>query len=123
VDSGLIVVLAVLAAVLGGGIAVLLMLRRGRVRSRIDDPTVSEFAALPEAERCDVVFAAAALEDEDSAGLLRSALDDPSEAVALAAARGLLNRGLAPTVDEYLQRHPGDRTRRLSQTLALISQR
>jgi HEAT repeat protein len=123
-DVGVVVLLAVVAiAVAGTIIAVFATRRRAGAGPQAADPTVRAFATLPEAERCDMIFAAEALEDEDSATLLRSALDDPSEAVALAAARALVGRGQAPAVDEYLERHPGDRSRRISQTLALISRR
>jgi hypothetical protein len=97
---------------------------RRRAREPMDvDPTVAEFAALPEPARCDMIFAAATLEDDGSAKLLRFALDDPSEAVTLAAARALVGRGLAQTVDDYLERHPGERTERLSRTLSLFLER
>jgi hypothetical protein len=114
---------AIAIAVAAGIIAVFAARRRARARPQPADPTAYEFATLSEAERCDMIFAAEALEDEDSATLLRAALDDPSEAVALAAARALVGRGQASAVDEYLERHPGDRTQRISQALALISQR
>jgi len=116
-------VLAIVAIAIALGIAASIAFGRRPSKPANADPTASEFAALPEPARCDMIFAAASLEDEDSAKLLQFALDDPSEAVTLAAARGLLGRGLAQSVDDYLQRHPGDRTERISRTLTLISQR
>jgi hypothetical protein len=119
----LVVVAVAVAVAVAVGIYLLAKSRRRARKEPGADPTVSEFSALPEPARCEMVFAAASLEDEGSVMLLRFALDDPSEAVTLAAARALVGRGLAQTVDEYLERHPGDRTERIARTLALISQR
>ena len=79
-----------------------------------------EFAGLPEPARCDLVFAVADLRDERSQRLLEHALDDPSEAVALAAAHALLARGSADALEAYAQRHPGERSERLARTLELL---
>jgi chitodextrinase len=80
----------------------------------------SEFAGLSESARCDLIFAVADLEDERSEQLLHHALDDPSDAVALAAAHALAQRGMASSVSEYAHRHPGDRAHRILQTLAFL---
>lgn len=103
-------------------------LRAGRARRPALQPAKSwaqdagdEFVGLSEAERCDLIFAVAALEDERSQRLLESALDDPSEAVALAAARGLARHGASSTVERYLAARPGDRARRISQTLEFLA--
>jgi len=80
-----------------------------------------EFSTLSESARCDMIFALTALEDERSERLLEHALDDPSEAVALAAARALVTRGQARLVDRHLTAHPGERAERIAHTLALIA--
>jgi hypothetical protein len=72
-----------------------------------------EFDRLSAAERCDLVFAVAALEDDASRGLLLRALDDPAEAVALAAARSLAQRGEGAILDRYLAQRSDERTRAL----------
>ena len=72
-----------------------------------------EFAALSDAERCDLIFALAALDDEDSRRLLVRALDDPSEAVALAAARGLARHGVSEPLERYLLECSNERARTL----------
>jgi HEAT repeat protein len=80
----------------------------------------AEFAALSEPARCDMIFAVAALDDDRSSELLERALDDPSEAVALAAAHALAGRGSSPVVERYLASHPGERADRIAGTLALL---
>src|SRR5271155_668675 len=52
-----------------------------------------EFAGLSETARCEMIFAAGALDDERSQRLLEHGLGDPSEAVATAAAHALASRG------------------------------
>lgn len=81
----------------------------------------NEFAGLAEAARCDLIFAVADLDDERSAHLLAHALDDPSDAVALAAAHALARRGAAQTVEQYARQHPGERSERLARTLELLN--
>ncbi|HUA08539.1 MAG TPA: hypothetical protein VMA98_04640 [Candidatus Acidoferrales bacterium] len=80
----------------------------------------AEFAGLSEAARCDLVFAVAALDDERSQKLLEHALDDPAEAVSLAAAHALAGHGRRSLVDAYLSSHPGARADRIAQALALL---
>lgn len=79
-----------------------------------------EFAGLSEAARCDLVFAVAALDDERSQKLLEHALNDPAEAVSLAAAHALAGHGRRPLVDSFLASHPGARADRIAQALALL---
>lgn len=80
----------------------------------------AEFAGLAESARCDLIFAVSGLGDERSQQLLVHALDDPSDAVALAAAHALARRGESTAVDEYVSRHPGERSERLARTLELL---
>ncbi len=79
-----------------------------------------EFAGLTESARCDLIFAVADLRDERSEQLLVHALDDPSDAVALAAAHALARRGETAAVNDYAERHPGERADRIVATLALL---
>jgi HEAT repeat protein len=79
-----------------------------------------EFAGLSESARCDLIFAVADLQDARSQQLLLHALDDPSEAVVLAAAHALARRGQGAVVQEYAQEHPGERAERIVRTLALM---
>lgn len=79
-----------------------------------------EFAGLSESARCDLIFAVADLQDERSQQLLLHALDDPSEAVALAAAHALARHGKADAVQSYANEHPGGRAERIVRTLALM---
>jgi|GEM_PF-1957858 len=80
----------------------------------------AEFAGLAESARCDLVFAVSDLDDERSQQLLLHALNDPSDAVALAAAHALARRGAGGAVHEYTAQHPGDRAQRIVETLALL---
>lgn len=80
----------------------------------------AEFAGLSEPARCDLIFALADLDDERSQRLLSHALDDPSDAVALAAAHALMRRGDSQTLTQYTHRHPGERSERLARTLELL---
>lgn len=130
-----VVVALVVVIIVGGAIAIYAFLaprRRAqvqtaeerpdeRVQTGWNDTTALEFSTLPETARCDMIFAVTSLDDDRSAKLLRHALDDPSETVALAAARALSERGLGAAVDEYLARHPGERAERIAQTLSLLT--
>jgi hypothetical protein len=78
------------------------------------------FDSLSESGRCDLIFAVAPLGDERSKNLLMRALDDPSETVALAAAHALTVSGREDALEQFLERHPGDRTARIAQTVALL---
>lgn len=83
----------------------------------------SELAGLSESDRCDLVFAVAALGDDASRALLERALGDSSEAVALAAAHALARRGGLASVEQYFTRHPGVRADRIAATLTLLETR
>jgi hypothetical protein len=80
----------------------------------------AEFSGLSESGRCDLVFAVADLNDDRSFTLLLHALDDPSDAVALAAGHVLIKRGAADEVDRYIGCHPGERAQRLQSALLLL---
>ncbi len=110
------------------GVAIGFARRGGRVRAPSVSPVESwsgaagpEFAALSEAERCDLIFAVAALEDVPSQALLERALDDPSEAVAIAAARALVRQERAGALAAYLAAHPGERAQRIARTSELFA--
>ena len=79
-----------------------------------------EFGALPESARCDLIFSMGAIDDEASRSLLLHALDDPSEAVALAAASAFARAGSIGEVHRYASERPGHRTHALLQTLAML---
>lgn len=80
----------------------------------------AEFAGLSESARCDLIFAVSDLVDDRSQRLLLHALDDPSDAVALAAAHALARRGSRDIVTGYAQEHPGERAQRIVETLSLL---
>lgn len=79
-----------------------------------------EFAGLSESARCDLIFAVGTFDDERSSRLLEHALDDPSEAVATAAAHALASSGRIATVDRYLAAHAGERADRIADVIALL---
>ena len=81
----------------------------------------SALAGLSEAERCEVVFAMATLDDDESREHVRTALNDPSETVALAAAHALASSGHIAAVNAYAQANPGPRSQKLLDTIALLS--
>jgi hypothetical protein len=108
--------LAVLIAAIAG-----LAYARARRRPKADaGGSIAEFANLSEAERCDFVFAIAALEDPSSLRLLERALDDPCEAVALAAAHALTTSG-STMPERFFAAHPGGRTDRIAASLELLA--
>ena len=124
----MIVAAAVVAAVSIVTVLAVMAMRAKRqavvVRHAADDTWAgeagSEFAGLSESERCDVVFAIGALEDDASWPLLERALRDSSEAVALAAAHALTRRGNGESVERYLAANPGDRASRISSALEVL---
>lgn len=79
-----------------------------------------EFAGLSESARCDLIFAVAHLDDDRSHQLLVHAMDDPSDAVATAAAHALAQRGSNEVVQQYAHEHPGERAERIVQTITLL---
>ena len=91
-----------------------------RVETDWSNEVAQEFAGLSEPARCEMIFAAAALDDDRSQRLLEHALDDPSEAVATAAAHALATRGSASVVQTYLGAHAGERADRIARTLSLL---
>ncbi len=99
--------------------------RAAAVRAPGDDTWIgdagSDFAGLSESDRCDVVFALGALEDDASQPLLERALGDSSEAVALAAAHALTRRGGTARVERYFAANPGERASRISAALDVLS--
>ncbi len=80
-----------------------------------------EFSGLSETARCELVFAVAALDDAPAHRLLLAALGDSSEAVATAAAHALARSGNLADVQAYASEHPGPRTERILQTIALLA--
>lgn len=122
-------VVAVLVAVVAiGTVAAILSKRAVRRPIAVPEPGTGdwtdaaghEFGGLSEPARCEMIFAIAALDDPRSLPLLERALADPSETVALAAARALAGRGGAAMVERYFAAHPGERAARIAGTLALM---
>ena len=72
------------------------------------DVLLDEFGNLSNSERCDFIFAIAAL-------------DDPCEAVALAAAHALTMAGSATRLERFFAEHPGGRTDRIAASLELLA--
>jgi hypothetical protein len=124
----LIVTLLVVAAI---ALAIVLatVLRRQRPAVYALPPPASwltavgeDFAALSEAERCDLIFAVAALEDDDSSeALLARALSDPSEGVALAAAHALARRSGVQTLERHLLQCASERARSLRLLVEILN--
>ena len=129
-----IVIILVAILVIGAGIGIIAVAAPRRsaaeLRKREGPPVQTttdwtneageEFAGLTESARCDMVFAVAALDDERSQRLLVHALNDPAEAVSIAAAHALAGSGRRTIVAEYLGSHPGLRADRIAQALALL---
>jgi hypothetical protein len=80
-----------------------------------------DFGDLSEAERCDYVFALSALDDPGSFDLLRRAMDDPSDVVAIAAARSLVLAGRRDEVDALLAGRGDPRSQRIASALELLA--
>lgn len=80
-----------------------------------------DFGDLNEAERCDYVFALSALDDPANAERLRHAMDDPSDVVAIAAARSLVLAGRRAEVDALLARRGDPRSQRIASALELMA--
>jgi hypothetical protein len=53
--------------------------------------------------------------------LLERALDDPCEAVALAAAHALTMAGSSTRLERFFAEHPGERTDRIAASLELLA--
>lgn len=122
-------VVVVLAAVVAIG-AVAAILWRRTVRRPVAVPEAGtgdwtdaaghEFGGLSEPARCEMIFAIAALNDPRSLPVLERALADPSETVALAAARALAGHGGGAMVERYFAANPGERAARIAGTLAIM---
>ncbi len=80
----------------------------------------AEFAQLPEASRCDLLFSIEERSDDRSAALLAYALTDPSEVVATAAAHALITRGQRETAERYLATCDDERKRSMARTLRAL---
>ena len=80
-----------------------------------------DFGDLSEAERCDYVFALRALDDPESVDLLRRAMNDPSDVVAIAAARSLVIAGRRDDVEALLVRLDDARSHRIASALELLA--
>lgn len=85
------------------------------------DSALREFDALGDAARCDFVFAVGALPDERTRRILLHALDDRSEAVALAAAHVLARAGALDDVRRAVAHQDPARREALMQLLSVIT--
>lgn len=93
-----------------------------RPRRKSDaDLLIDEFGKLSNAQRCEFVFAVATLDDPSSLRLLELALDDPCEAVALAAAHALTTAGRTAPLERFLSEHPGGRAESITASLELLA--
>jgi HEAT repeat protein len=93
-----------------------------RPRRKSDaDLLIDEFGKLSNAQRCEFVFAVATLDDPSSLRLLERALDDPCEAVALAAAHALTTAGRTAPLERFLSEHPGGRAESITASLELLA--
>jgi HEAT repeat protein len=108
-------------AVLIAGIAALAYTRARRRPKGDADGLIAEFGNLSDAERCDFIFAIAALDDPSSLRLLERALDDPCETVALAAAHALTTAGSTMPLERFFAANPGRRTDRIAASLELLA--
>jgi hypothetical protein len=114
-----IVTVSILVAVLGIVGALVYARLRHRPKKESDELS-ARFDDLSEAERCDFVFAIAALDDSSSTRLLERALDDPCEAVALAAAHALASVGGSATLQRFFAQR-GARAERIARSLELLA--
>ena len=93
-----------------------------RPRRKSDaDLLIDEFGKLSNAQRCEFVFAVATLDDPSSLRLVERALDDPCEAVALAAAHALTTAGRTAPLERFLSEHPGGRAESITASLELLA--
>jgi HEAT repeat protein len=116
----LVLAASLVFAVLIAAIAALAYARTRRRPQRNAD-VFDEFGNLSNAQRCDFIFAIAALDDPSSLRLLERALDDPCEAVALAAAHALTMAGSTTRLERFFAEHPGGRTDRIAASLELLA--
>jgi HEAT repeat protein len=111
------IVAAVVAALLAA--AVVLGLRSRAKKMLV--PALDDEFALAEPERIDLIFALGALGDESAIARLVRALDDPSEAVALAAARALTSAGDAGRLERFLAEPRSERAARIAHGLETLA--
>lgn len=112
-----------LGAVVAIALVVIIALTLARRQSASQPPAAAapdEFASLSEPERCDFVFALGALDDPSAMRLLERALEDPCEAVAVAAAHALVGAGRRERLEHFLASSSGERSQRIAATLALL---
>lgn len=85
------------------------------------DAAGAEFDTLSESARCDFIFALGALPDDRARGILMRALDDRSEAVALAAAHVLLRSDGIDAVRQHVASQDPVRRAALMQLLSVMT--
>jgi hypothetical protein len=110
-------IVVVVAAI---GLAIFAFVRRPAAAVAVALPA-DDFAQLDEAERCDYVFALSALDDPVNASLLLRAMDDPSDVVAIAAARSLVLAGRRDEVDALLAQRKDARSIQIASALDLLA--
>jgi len=115
-----LILLAIL--VIGIAIGAYALLAPRKVAAIVPPSAAPSAAAMSEAQRVDAVFATGALESDESTAYLVAALDDPSEAVALAAAHALAGSGRSAALQAYLRNDPGARSDRLRDTVDALQQ-
>lgn len=81
----------------------------------------AEFDSLGDSARCDFIFGISVLEDERTRSLLFHALDDRSEAVALAAAHVLARSGNIDEVRRHVATQDPSRRDALMQLLSVMT--
>lgn len=81
----------------------------------------AEFDSLGDSARCDFIFGIGVLEDERTRSLLFHALDDRSEAVALAAAHVLARSGSIDEVRRHVATQDPSRRDALMQLLSVMT--
>ncbi len=115
----LLVAASLFAVLLGVVAAIAYALLRGRRKEERGELS-AQFDKLSEAERCDFIFAIATLDDRSTMRLLERALDDPCEAVALAAAHALVATGSTDTLQRFFAQR-GPRAERIAASLELLA--
>lgn len=110
-----LIALALIVAGLAIGAYAAFAPRRPAVATAASQPGAP--AQLSEAQRVDAVLATGSLESDDATAYLVAALDDPSEAVALAAAHALAGSGRGDALRRHLESRPGERSERLADTI------
>jgi hypothetical protein len=114
-----LIAVAVIVAVMVVALAIYYLVRSRPALTIAAAP--DDFADLNEEERCDYVFALSALDDPANVALLRRAMDDPSDVVAIAAARSLVLAGRCDEVDAMLARRQDARSQQIASALELLA--